>query len=148
MTNAGHGIMLHRSVVDSVVEDNEVTGNAEGGIALLESHRNTIRGNRIHGNAVGVRLSVGSSDNVLESNDIADNAGDGMYFYQGSDAPTEGDGHPRRNRVVSNSFAGNAGYAVRLADADDNVFEGNTYGDPGRAFSLERSSGNTIDGPG
>jgi parallel beta-helix repeat protein len=114
---------------------------------LFESHRNTIRSNQVRGNNVGVRVSVGSSDNVFEGNEIAASVTDGMYFYQGSDAPTEGDGRPRRNRVVNNVFTGNPGYAVRLTDSDDNTFEGNTYRGNGGVFLLERSSGNTTDAP-
>jgi parallel beta-helix repeat protein len=118
-----------------------------GDWGTIESHRNSIRRNQIRGNDVGVRVSVGSTDNVLESNQIADSRSEGMYFYQGSDAPIEGDGHPRRNRVTANSFTGNAGWAIGLTDADDNVFEGNTYSGNGGVFHLVRSSGNTIDGP-
>ena len=147
IANAGQGIMLHRGVVGSVVEKNELVGNTGAGIALFESDRNTIRTNRLHQNAVGLRFSVGSSDNRVEGNQVTENTGYGLHFYAGTDAPTAGDGRPRRNQVMANSVSDNKSYAVRITDADENVFERNTYTYNGGDFSIESANGNVIDPP-
>jgi parallel beta-helix repeat protein len=145
-TNISQGIML-RGIVGSVVEKNEVTGNAGAGIALSESNGNLIRTNRLGQNAVGLRFSLGSSDNRVESNEVSENTGYGLHFYSGTDAPTVGDGRPRRNHVVANSVSDNKSYAVRITDSDENVFERNTYAYNGGDFSIEAGNGNVIDPP-
>jgi SAM-dependent methyltransferase len=45
-----------------------------------------------------VSLTSSPADAIDLRTRIADSITDGMFFHQGSDAPTEGDGHPRRNR--------------------------------------------------
>jgi parallel beta-helix repeat protein len=105
VANAGNGIMLHRSVVDSLIEGNEATDNEDAGIALFESHRNTVRNNKLLRNLRGIRLSVGSADNTVSGNDIGANTGYGIYTYQGTDVPTTGDGRVKRNRFSGNTIS-------------------------------------------
>ncbi|HRE16970.1 MAG TPA: nitrous oxide reductase family maturation protein NosD, partial [Rhodocyclaceae bacterium] len=66
--NSDHGIML-RTIQDSVVENNVVAGN-ERGFFIYDAEYNTLRGNRIIDNTVGVHLWAGSTRNVVEGNDF------------------------------------------------------------------------------
>ena len=69
--NSDHGIML-RTIQDSVVEDNVVAGNARG-FFIYDAEYNTLRGNLIVDNLVGVHLWAGSKNNVVEGNDLIAN---------------------------------------------------------------------------
>jgi parallel beta-helix repeat protein len=144
--NTGHGIMLHRNVTASVVADNVVQNNTDTGIALFESHGNTVEGNTVSGNLRGIRLSVGSADNRISDNDVSGNKGYGIYLYKGSDAPTTGDGRPKRNTFAGNRVTGNASYAVYLADSDANTFTDSTFSGNARGLYLGRGTGNRVDG--
>lgn len=147
--NGGNGIMLHRNTNDSLVENNILRYNADSGMAIFDSHSNTIRNNDAKYNKNGIRLSVGSSNNVVENNNFSENSKYGMYFYKGSDISTSGDGRLKfntfRNNTVNlngsvaakiqqadsnifkdNEFTGNGSYAIYLEDTDNNIFEGNT----------------------
>lgn len=69
--NADHGIML-RTIQDAVVERNIVVGNGKG-FFIYDAEYNTLRGNLVLGNAVGVHLWAGSYRNVVEGNDFINN---------------------------------------------------------------------------
>ena len=69
--NSDHGIML-RTIQDSVVENNVVAGN-ERGFFIYDAEYNTLRGNRVIDNTVGVHLWAGSTRNIVESNDFIAN---------------------------------------------------------------------------
>ena len=125
--NAGNGIMLHRETNDSLVENNEVTNNADSGIAIFDSYRNTVRNNTATNNGKGIRLSVGSAENFIEGNNFSSNSQYGIYFYQGSDSPTQGDGRPKNNQFVGNAINNNGVYAIKLKEADNNIFDGNDF---------------------
>jgi poly(beta-D-mannuronate) C5 epimerase len=130
--NTGNGIMLHRLTNQSVVEGNEAYNNSDSGLAIFDSHQNTIRRNSFHDNQKGIRFSVGSSENIIDDNDIADNSQYGLYFFKGSDAPTEaGDGRPKRNRFTNNRITDNRTYGILLKEAPENVFTGNMIEDNG-----------------
>jgi len=69
--NSDHGIML-RTIQDSVVENNVVAGN-ERGFFIYDAEYNTLRGNRVIDNTVGVHLWAGSTRNIVECNDFIAN---------------------------------------------------------------------------
>jgi len=69
--NSDHGIML-RTMQDSVVENNVVAGNARG-FFIYDAEYNTLRGNQIIDNIVGVHLWAGSFNNQVERNDFISN---------------------------------------------------------------------------
>lgn len=149
-----HGIMLHRSVSNSLVEDNDVYNNNGGGIAVFESYSNVIRNNRVSDNGqAGLRLSVGSHDNLFENNTVTGLAsanpalnGPGyvLYTYKGSDTPAVTDGYVRNNTFRNNTFTGNKTPTMRLQEGQSNIFEGNTIAGPGVTFDLERTSINNV----
>jgi parallel beta-helix repeat protein len=62
--NSDHGIML-RTIQDAVVENNIVAGNARG-FFIYDAEYNTLRGNLVVDNQVGVHLWAGSTRNVVE----------------------------------------------------------------------------------
>lgn len=121
-----HGIMLHRDTTDSVVEDNIVTDNRDTGIVLFESHRNVVRNNEVARNNHGIRLSLGSHDNLIENNLIKDNANYAFYFFHGSDTPESTNGRPSGNTFLNNQIE-NHDTAIKLTDADNNLFENNQF---------------------
>jgi parallel beta-helix repeat protein len=69
--NSDHGIML-RTIQDAVVENNIVAGNARG-FFIYDAEYNTLRGNLVVDNQVGVHLWAGSVRNVVEKNDFISN---------------------------------------------------------------------------
>lgn len=144
--NGGNGIMLHRLVEASVVEGNDVYDNVDSGIALFDSHTNTIRLNRSHGNSRGIRLSVGSSRNLIERNEFLDNTIFGIYFYAGSDLPTISGGtvRPNNNRFLSNRIEGSGQHGLDMGDSDDNTFERNTFVSNGLSLLIESSNRNVF----
>ena len=105
----------HLDANGAVVQGNQVTGNKQDGIELTDSHSDTLSGNTVTGNADGITLSVGSSDNVVSGNTVASNTGNGLNLYQGSTAPSSGDGRPQQNRFTGNTVRDNTAYAAGLA---------------------------------
>ena len=144
--NDGNGIMIHRQVEDTLVEDNESYGNADAGIAVFNSTGNVIRGNHLHDNRRGLRLSVASSDNLFEDNLIEDNSQYGIYVYHGSDVPTGGG--PGTN--VGNVFRGNVvednGMAVKAEAFDDNQLTDNRFAGNGGGFLFRDARNNLLSG--
>ncbi len=69
--NSDHGIML-RTIQDAVVENNVVAGNARG-FFIYDAEYNTLRGNLVIDNVVGVHLWAGSINNQVERNDFISN---------------------------------------------------------------------------
>ncbi|MBV2263645.1 MAG: nitrous oxide reductase family maturation protein NosD [Thauera sp.] len=66
--NSDHGIML-RTIQDSTIEDNVVAGNQRG-FFIYDAEYNTLRGNTVVDNVVGVHLWAGSKNNAVEGNDF------------------------------------------------------------------------------
>lgn len=69
--NTDHGIML-RTLQDSVIEDNVVSGNARG-FFIYDVEYATLRRNVVTNNQVGVHLAAGSTRNIVERNDFIGN---------------------------------------------------------------------------
>lgn len=69
--NSDHGIML-RTIQDSVIENNIVAGNGKG-FFVYDAEYNTLRGNRVIGNRVGMHLWGGSYRNAVDGNDFIHN---------------------------------------------------------------------------
>lgn len=69
--NSDHGIML-RTIQDSVIENNVVMGNARG-LFIYDAEYNTLRGNLVLDNEVGVHLAAGSTRNQVDGNDFIGN---------------------------------------------------------------------------
>jgi parallel beta-helix repeat protein len=124
--NNEHGIMLHRDVVDTLVANNYVFGNRDNGIAVFESHFNTIRDNFVEDNEKGIRLSLGSHDNLIENNLVSGNSEVGLYLYQGADPPETTNGRPSDNVFRGNNLINN-GRLIKARDSDRITFTDNTF---------------------
>ncbi|MBW3574273.1 MAG: right-handed parallel beta-helix repeat-containing protein [Actinobacteria bacterium] len=142
--NTGHGIMIHRGVTNSLLEGNTANGNSDTGIVAFESFNNRIVNNTMNGNLRGLRLSVGAANNLFQGNTIAGNRAYGIYLYKGSDVPVSGNGHPKLNRFVGNQVRDNGSNAVFAEEADDNVFDGNTFLGNRAGLLFERSANNYV----
>ncbi|OIQ69086.1 periplasmic copper-binding protein (NosD) [mine drainage metagenome] len=69
--NTDHGIML-RTIQNSLIENNIVAGNGRG-FFIYDAENDTLRGNLVVDNLIGMHLSAGSTHNSVESNDFIDN---------------------------------------------------------------------------
>lgn len=69
--NSDHGIML-RTIQDSAIEDNVSARNGRG-LFVYDAEYNTLRGNLIVGNRVGIHLWAGSYNNQVDGNDFINN---------------------------------------------------------------------------
>lgn len=86
--NSDHGIML-RTIQDSLVENNVVAGNARG-FFIYDAEYNSLRGNLVIDNVVGVHLWAGSRNNLVERNDFIANR-EQVRYVGARDAPWGGE---------------------------------------------------------
>ncbi len=148
--NQVHGIMLHRGVTDSVIENNEVSGQINGaGIAIFDSIGNTVRGNTISGNKYGVRFSVGTRGTLVADNVITKSLANAVFSYKGSDSPvyTGTSGRPGDIRFTGNTFTGAGAELFKVQDSDGFSFSGGsaTPTTPARGPRFERGKGHVYD---
>lgn len=100
----------------NTVTDNLMENNDRHGIFLEGSSNNTLRGNEATGNSIsGIDLAWGSDDNTIESNTLNDNDGHGIWLL---------DSH--RNIVTGNTTNRNKQMGVILADSSENSITENT----------------------
>ena len=148
--NQVHGIMLHRGITDTVVEDNDVRGQVNGGgIVVFDSIGNTVRGNRIDGNKYGLRFSVGTRDLVVADNTVIHSTGNALSTFKGTDSPvyTGTSGRPSGITFTGNTFDGAGLELFKVQDSDSFTFTGGsiTPGAPARGPKFERSAKNIYD---
>lgn len=148
--NQVHGIMLHRGVTDTVVEDNEVRGQVNGGgIVVFDSVGNTIRNNTISGNKYGLRFSVGTRDLTVADNTITGSGTNALYTFKGTDSPvyTGTSGRPSDITFTGNAFSGAGAELFKVQDADRFTFTGGsvTPGAPARGPRFDRAAGHVYD---
>ena len=144
--NQVHGIMLHRGITNTVVEDNEVRGQTTGGgIVVFDSVGNTIRNNIVAGNKFGLRFSVGTRDTLITGNTVTGSLANAVNSYKGSDAPvyTGTSGRPTGLVFRDNTFTGAGAELFKLQDSDKFTFTGGsaTPGAPARGPKIERGQG-------
>jgi parallel beta-helix repeat protein len=149
--NQVHGIMLHRGVTDSVIENNEVRGQTTGGgIVVFDSVGNTIANNTVVGNKYGLRFSVGTRDTQVTGNTVTDSTTNAVFSYKGTDAAvyTGTSGRPTGITFKDNTFKGAASDLFKVQDSDRFTFTGGsaTPGAPAFGPRFERSQG-SVYGP-
>jgi len=147
--NQVHGIMLHRGVTKTVVENNEVRGQINGGgIVVFDSIGNTVRGNTITGNKFGLRFSVGTKDLVVANNTISGSTGNALSTFKGTDAPvyTGTSGRPTSITFTDNTFTGAGAELFKVQDSDLFTFSGGSIapGAPTRGPKFERAAGHAF----
>ena len=122
-----HGIMIHRGVTNTVISGNRVWNQPNGaGIAIFDSAGNTVTGNQLDNNMVGVRLSVGSARNNISQNVIRDSGKYALFLFKGTDTPTysTSSGKPTGNLFKDNTIEGAGSNLVKFTDSDGNRIAG------------------------
>lgn len=149
--NQVHGIMLHRGVTDSVIENNEVRGQTTGGgIVIFDSVGNTVINNTVAGNKYGLRFSVGTRDTQVTGNTVTDSTANAVFSYKGTDTASYSGTSGRPTGIVfsGNTFRGAGAELFKVQDSDNFTFTGGsaTPGAPTRGPKFERSKG-SVYGP-
>ena len=148
-TGEVHGIMLHRGITDSLVQNNVVSGNTTGGgIVLFDSVGNTVRNNRLDRNKYGFRFSVGSRGTLVTGNTVTGSLAHAVYTFKGSDAPVYSgtSGRPSDVTFDGNTFGAAGSTLFRVLDADRFTFvRGAVVGPVSAGPRFERSSDNVFD---
>lgn len=96
--NTDHGIML-RTIQDSVIEDNVVSGNLRG-FFVYDAEYNVLSNNLVIGNTVGMHVWAGSIHNKVDGNDFIDNQ-EQVRYVAAHDEPWGG-----RNGNYWSNYAG------------------------------------------
>jgi mannuronan 5-epimerase len=148
--NQVHGIMLHRGVTDSVIENNEVRGQTTGGgIVIFDSVGNRVANNTVAGNKYGLRFSVGTRDTQVVGNTVTDSTANAVFSYKGTDTAsyTGTSGRPTGITFTDNTFTGAGADLFKVQDSDRFTFTGGSA-TPGTALGprFERSQG-SVYGP-
>ena len=149
--NQVHGIMLHRGITDTVVENNEVRGQTTGGgIVVFDSVGNTIANNTVSGNKYGLRFSVGTRDTQVTGNKVTASGQNAVFAYKGTDAAvyTGTSGRPTNITFRDNTFTGAGADLFKVQDADKFTFTGGSVA-PGPQVGgprFERAQGHVYDG--
>jgi parallel beta-helix repeat protein len=147
--NLVHGIMLYRGITDSVIEDNVVSGQINGGgIAIFDSVGNTVKNNTITGNEFGLRFSVGTKNTRVSGNKIEGSAVNALSVFKGADKPqyTGTSGRPSGITFTDNTFNGAGAAVLSVQDADSLTFTGGsiTPGAPTRGPSFVRAKSQVV----
>jgi len=153
-----HGIMLHRGVTDTIVENNLVENNSTGGgIVVFDSDGTPvspdkigikIENNTVTGNKYGLRFSVGTKNLVVSNNIVKGSLQYAVYTYKGSDAPsfTGPSGRPTGITFTGNTFDGAGAELFKIQDSDKFTFTGGSI-KPGaltRGPKFERAAGHVF----
>ena len=145
--NQVHGIMLHRGVTFTQVENNEVRGQINGGgIVVFDSVGNSISGNTITGNKYGLRFSVGTKDLTVTDNTVENSLANALFTFKGTDSPvyTGSTGRPTNITFTGNAFKQAAGAELfKVQDADGFKFSGGSIkpATPALGPKFERATG-------
>jgi parallel beta-helix repeat protein len=146
---AGIGI---NSCGNNAVSGNTVTGNNEYGIYLYSSsNHNSISGNNIRSNNIGVSLDS-SLNNTINGNNIMDSF-DGVYLHYSLNNSISRNAikdnvdygvyldSSSNNSITGNNMTANNNGGIYLAGSSDNVISGNKIGNsPNQHIALEYSS--------
>ncbi|MBI1907189.1 MAG: nitrous oxide reductase family maturation protein NosD [Rhodocyclales bacterium] len=89
--NSDFGIML-RTIQDTTVDNNIVAGNSRG-FFIYDAEYNTLRGNLITDNIVGMHVWAGSKNNIVERNDFISNREQVRYVAARDELWGEKDGN-------------------------------------------------------
>lgn len=147
--NQIHGIMLHRGVTNTVVENNFVHDHPNGaGIAVFDSVGNTVQNNTIDGAKYGLRYSVGTTGVQTLNNTVTDSGQYAVFTYKGSDLPTYSTmtGRPTNLYFSGNTFEDTTSNALKINDADGTTFAGNTLTGTVGSVRMQNSTATTFDG--
>jgi parallel beta-helix repeat protein len=127
----GNGIKLENSSFNKVSEN--IVYNNEVGIALQESHNNTISRNNVSINADnGLVLGQSHNNSILENN-INDNTQDGIYMI-----------NSHNNTISKNEIKDNTMDGIYVSNSNDNIIFGNNIQNNDDGIKLYVSDYNTL----
>lgn len=71
-----------------------------------------------------------------------------MVAYSGNDAPhyPTSSGRPTANLITNNTITGTGSNGIKLTEADQNVFSGNTFSGLGDSLYFAGAAGNVVQG--
>jgi parallel beta-helix repeat protein len=115
--NGAQGIDLSVNSNHNSILNNTITGNGEEGIAIggLASTANTIEGNVIRDNKLGIRFTGGAGSNEIRSNSVEGNAMEGLLLSSSSE-----------NTIEMNNFMDNKRQAT-FKISSRNVWDANYW---------------------
>jgi len=115
--NGAQGIDLSLNSNHNSILNNTITGNGEEGIAIggLASTENTVEGNVISDNKIGVRFTSGAGSNEFRSNQIENSAMEGLLLSSSSE-----------NTIEMNNFIDNKRQAT-FKISSRNVWDANYW---------------------
>jgi parallel beta-helix repeat protein len=129
----GWGVLLSSGTTHSYVEDLTILRNAVAGVELFDAddgrNGNTIEGNRIEDNELGVLLGSGSENSVVRNNQVGGNLGEQVYIFNSDGHLIEGNS---MHGIPSDPLLDSDG-GVMLEGSSDNVLRNNTVRDTGDA---------------
>src|SRR6266511_1657238 len=99
-------------------DGNTISGHTGAGIDLQAS-QNTVKGNTVSANAVGVKINVAATDNVVDGNSVTGNTNQGIYVVGAGVI---------RNKITRTTTNNNGGKGIELASGGN---LGNQAGRPG-----------------
>ena len=120
VTEFDYGVQLNPGSGRNVLSSLRAEANQEAGIALADADQagngNTIRGNTVVRNKVGIALYSGTRNAVVHNNALAANPGEGVLIDNSSG-----------NRVERNEITGSSGAAVAMWGGGDNTVADNEH---------------------
>jgi len=144
--NTTYGILLSRQTSGNQIHDNQVHDNVQEGIVVEQaSNNNTLSGNVVFANRVGIALSQ-VTGTIVQNNQVKNNTTgirlDGKYL-----ASAIVDTVATNNQITSNTLEDNTDYGIYLyARADRNTISNNTVLRSGIAGIYIKSGGNVLQG--
>jgi parallel beta-helix repeat protein len=115
--NGAQGIDISLNSHHNSILNNSITGNGEAGIAIggLASIDNTIQGNDVSDNKIGIRFTGGAGTNEITGNNIEGNAMEGLLLQSSSE-----------NTIEMNNFIDNKRQAT-FKISSRNVWDANYW---------------------
>ena len=118
LTEFDYGVQLNPGSGRNVISMLRTEFNQEAGIALADAdqngHGNTVRGNTVVHNKVGIALYSNTRNTVVRDNSLGANSAEGVLIE-----------HSTGNRVEHNEIAGSSGAAVAMWGGGDNIVADN-----------------------
>ena len=129
----GSGRGFDLSNIDNVTIQDTTIGNFSTGIYLRESSHNTIAGNTLTNNGLGIWLFIYCNNNTIQGNTLAQGYGGIETSYSSY------------NTIADNIIAENEGRAIHLDDSSNyNWLLRNNIADSGTGVYLDHASANNI----
>jgi parallel beta-helix repeat protein len=140
--NARDGIRFEKNTINSLLQYNQIHDNKQSGISIRNSSFNTITGNTLNNNRVGIALAQNSFENLVNNNSVQDSSLYGIYLQSNSSSnkveknsvqSAQNGGiavnDANYNNFSNNVVTGNSDFGIRFRNASWNIIMGNTVHD-------------------